>query len=66
MALVAAWLGGARAGSTPASTSNLSPTPDQAADRHEQATRYSEELARKNQQAERKAMGRMTRSLPRE
>jgi hypothetical protein len=49
LALAAAWLGGPGTGSTPARTSNLSPTPDQATDRHEQATRYSQELARRNQ-----------------
>jgi hypothetical protein len=42
--------------STP--TSNLSPTANRAADRHEQAVRYSEQRARKNREAERKAMKR--------
>jgi len=65
LALAAAWLGAPGTGCTPAPPSNLSPTPDQAADRHEQATRYTQELARRNQEAERKAMNRISRSLPR-
>jgi hypothetical protein len=65
LALAAAWFGGPGNGCTPAPPSNLSPTPDQAADRHEQAIRYSRDLARRNQQAERKAMSRISRSSPR-
>jgi len=54
-----AWaLGAAAVGCDATSPSNLSLTPDQAADRHEQAVRYSEQRARKNQEAERKAMNR--------
>ena len=60
-----AWLVGPGTGCTPAPPSNLSPTPDQAADRHEQATRYTQELARRNQEAERKAMSRISRPRPR-
>jgi hypothetical protein len=65
LALAAAWFGSPGSGCTPAPPSNLSPTPDQAADRHEQAIRYSRDLARRNQQAERKAMSRISRSSPR-
>jgi hypothetical protein len=65
LALVAAWFGSPGSGCMPAPPSNLSPTPDQAADRHEQATRYSQDLARRNQEAERKAMSRISRSSPR-
>jgi hypothetical protein len=54
-----AWmLGVAAIGCDATPPSNLSPTQNQAADRHEQAVRYSEERARKNQEAERKAMKR--------
>jgi len=65
LALAAAWLGGLGTGCTPAPPSNLSPTPDQATDRHEQAIRYTQELARRNQDAERKTMSRISRSPPR-
>jgi hypothetical protein len=44
--------------------SNLSPTPEQSADRHQQAIRYSERVARENGRAEQKAMSRMARSFP--
>ena len=54
-----AWmLGVAAAGCDTTLPSNLSPTPDQAADRHQQAIRYSEQRARKNREAEREAMAR--------
>jgi hypothetical protein len=54
-----AWmLGVTVAGCDTALPSNLSPTPDQATDRHEQAIRYSEQRARTNREAERKAMDR--------
>jgi hypothetical protein len=65
LAFAAAWFGGLGSGCTPAPPSNLSPTPGQAADRHEQAVRYSRDLARRNQQAERKAMSRISHSSPR-
>jgi hypothetical protein len=65
-ALTTAWLVSAlTAGCDTAESSNLSPTSDQAVDRHRQAIRYTEELASKNQQAERKAMSRMARPSPR-
>lgn len=48
-------------GCTPAAPSNLSPTADQDAGRLENAERYSRELARKNQEAEKKAMSRLPR-----
>ncbi len=51
-------LGAAAVGCDATSPSNLSPTPDQAADRHERAVLYSEQRASKNQEAERKAMSR--------
>jgi hypothetical protein len=54
-----AWmLGAAAVGCDATGPSNLSPTPDQAGDRHEQAIRYSEQRASNNQEAERKAMKR--------
>jgi hypothetical protein len=54
-----AWiLGAAAAGCDTTLPSNLSPTPDQAVDRHEEALRYSEQRAHKNREAERKAMER--------
>jgi hypothetical protein len=63
--LMAAWLlSGMTAGCGEAPNPNLSPTPDQAADRHQQAIRYSQERAGKNRLAERKAMGRMARPSP--
>jgi hypothetical protein len=62
LALLAGSFGGPGAGCTPAPPSNLSPTPDQAAGRHEQATQYSLDLARRNQQAEKKAMSKLARS----
>ena len=65
LTFAAAWFACPGSGRTPAPPSNLSPTPDQAADRHEQAIRYSRDLARRNQQAERKAMSRIYRSAPR-
>ncbi len=58
-------LGGSAAGCAPALPSNLSPTPEQDANRHAQAARYTEERARKNQQAERKVMGRISGSRSR-
>jgi hypothetical protein len=61
-----AWMFGlAAVGCDTAPPSNLSPTRDQAADRHEQAVRYSEQRARKNQEAERKAMNRKHVTPPR-
>jgi hypothetical protein len=61
LALVAA-LGWSVAGCGPAPPSNLSPTSDQDAHRHNEATRYTRELARRNQQAEREALGRISRT----
>jgi hypothetical protein len=60
--VLATALGGPGGGCGPAPPSNLSPTPDQDTNRHERAARYTQELARKNQQAERKVMGRITGS----
>jgi hypothetical protein len=66
-ALMTACVAGAfTAGCDTTDRSNLSPTPDQAVDRHQQAIRYTEELASKNQQAERKVMSRMARPRPRQ
>jgi hypothetical protein len=59
---LAAALGGSGAGCGPAPPSNLSPSADQDTDRHEQANRYTQDRARKNQQAERKVMGRISGS----
>jgi hypothetical protein len=58
-------LGVAAVGCDATAPSNLSPTADQAADRREQAVRYSEQRARKNQEAERKAMNRKHLTPPR-
>ena len=60
--VVACLLGGATAGCGNASNPNLSPISEQAVDRHQQAIRYAQELAGKNQRAEKKAMGRIARS----
>jgi hypothetical protein len=57
-------LGGLTAGCGTSPNPNQSPTPDQAADRHQRAMRYTQELAGKNQQAERKAMSRMAPPSP--
>ncbi len=64
LALAAGLIGAPGTGCAPAAPANLSPTPEQAPDRHENATRYSQELAQKNQEGERKVMSRMTRSHP--
>lgn len=61
-ALIAGWLlGGMTAGCGDSANPNLSPTPEQSADRHQDAIRYTQELAGKNQQAEKKTMARMAR-----
>ena len=62
LALAAAWFGGPGSGCMPTPPSNLSPTPDQDTERHERAARYTRERAQKNQQAERKVMGRISSS----
>ncbi len=58
-------LGGITAGCGDATNPNLSPISEHAVDRHQQALRYAQELAAKNQRAEQKAMARMARSAPR-
>jgi hypothetical protein len=63
--LVWAWmLAVAAIGCDVTSPSNLSPTPSEANDRHEQAVRYSEQRARKIQEAERKILSRKTLTPP--
>ena len=59
--MTASLICGLTAGCDATERSNLSPTPDQAVDRHREAIRYTQELASKNQQAERNAMSRMAR-----
>ncbi len=56
-------LAGLSAGCGAPAQSNVSPTPEQDVERHEQAVRYANELASKNKQAEREAMSRIGRSL---
>ena len=60
--VVACLLGGATAGCGNASNPNLSPISEQAVDCHQEAIRYTQDLAGKNQRAEKKAMGRIARS----
>jgi hypothetical protein len=63
--VVGCLLSGATAGCGNASNPILSPISEQAVDRHQQAIRYAQELAGKNQRAEKKAMGRIARSAQR-
>lgn len=58
----AAWLCGLfLLGCRPSSTANLSPTPKEDPERYERAVQDHAELIQRNQEAERKAMGRKGR-----